>query len=550
MEFKDDIVAISSPPGMGAISIIRVSGPNAIKKTSSFLNLKKEKNLEKEKSHTLHFGEFIFKDEIVDEVVVSIFKNNKSFTGEETVELTCHGSVYIQKTIVESLLSNKIRLAKPGEFTLRAFLNGRMDLTQAEAVSDLIYSDSKAMHKISLNQMRGGFQNELKLLRADLLHFLSMIELELDFSEEDVSFANKSELTNLVNKVELKLASLKESFKVGNAIKNGVPVAIVGKPNAGKSSLLNSLLNEEKAIVSNIPGTTRDAIEDTTYIDGIKYRFIDTAGLRETKDEIESKGIEIAKSKVSKASVLIYMFDILDTTVEEILKDLNELYSNDLNVILVRNKIDLKKNFDIDIKLFSKFNIDSIFEIIATQQDTVEKLKENLSNNYKQVSSSNDVIVTNLRHYNFLIEALESLEKVKDAIENGMPTYAECGGLMYLAKTIKFKNSKMKMCGVFDIDVEMHDKPIGRGYTKLITNNHPWGMSLEKINAHEFHYSSVRFNNKRYKYAYNIKRGYGINGKDDGLIYKNTIASFSHLRSTEQFDWVKNFTNFIKKING
>ena len=421
MEFKDDIVAISSPPGMGAISIIRVSGPNAIKKTDSFLNLKKKKNLEKEKSHTLHFGEFIFKDEIIDEVVVSIFKNNKSFTGEETVELTCHGSVYIQKIIVESLLTNKIRLAKPGEFTLRAFLNGRMDLTQAEAVSDLIYSDSKAMHKISLNQMRGGFQNELKLLRADLLHFLSMIELELDFSEEDVSFANKSELTNLVNKVELKLVSLKESFKVGNAIKNGVPVAIVGKPNAGKSSLLNSLLNEEKAIVSNIPGTTRDAIEDTTYIDGIKYRFIDTAGLRETKDEIESKGIEIAKSKVSKASVLIYMFDILDTTVEEILKDLNELYSNDLNVILVRNKIDLKKNFDIDIKLFSKFNIESIFEIIATQQSTVEKLKENLSNNYKQVSSSNNVVVTNLRHYNFLIEALESLEKVKDAIDNEVP---------------------------------------------------------------------------------------------------------------------------------
>ena len=421
MEFTDDIVAISSPPGMGAISLIRVSGPNAIKKTATFLNLKKKKNLEKEKSHTLHFGEYIFKDEIIDEVVVSIFKKNKSFTGEETVELTCHGSVYIQKTIVESLLTNKIRLAKPGEFTLRAFLNGRMDLTQAEAVSDLIYSDSKAMHKISLNQMRGGFQNELKLLRADLLHFLSMIELELDFSEEDVSFANKSELTNLVNKVELKLVSLKESFKVGNAIKNGIPVAIVGKPNAGKSSLLNSLLNEEKAIVSNIPGTTRDAIEDTTYIDGIKYRFIDTAGLRETKDEIESKGIEIAKSKVSKASVLIYMFDILDTTVEEILKDLNELYSNDLNVILVRNKIDLKKKFDVDVKLFSKFNIESIFEIIATQQDSVEKLKENLSNSYKQVSSSNDVVVTNLRHYNFLIEAVDSLQKVKDAIKNEIP---------------------------------------------------------------------------------------------------------------------------------
>ena len=304
---------------------------------------------------------------------------------------------------------------------MRAFLNGKLDLTQAEAVSDLIYSDSQAMHKISLNQMRGGFQSELKLLRADLLHFLSMIELELDFSEEDVSFANKEDLINLVDKVEKKLISLKDSFKLGNAIKNGVPVAIAGKPNAGKSSLLNSLLNEDKAIVSNIPGTTRDAIEDTVFINGIKFRFIDTAGLRETSDEIEIKGIEITKSKILKSSVLIYLFDINDTNEKEILKDLEEFYSNDLKIILVRNKIDLKSKTKINIDSFKKYKIKSLLEISAFDKESVSIVRDNLSNEFGSDSSNSDVVVTNLRHYNALSDSITSIEKVREAIENEVP---------------------------------------------------------------------------------------------------------------------------------
>ena len=418
MEINDDIVAISSPAGMGAIAIIRISGPNAISKFQPFFKSLKKKKLVDQKSHTLHFGEFISNDQVVDEILVSVFEKGKSFTGDESVEITCHGSTYIQKTIVEKLLKKDIRLAKPGEFTMRAFLNGKLDLTQAEAVSDLIYSDSKAMHKISLNQMRGGFQSELKLLRSDLLNFLSMIELELDFAEEDVSFANKKDLVKLVDNVEEKLITLKDSFRFGNAIKNGVPVAIAGKPNAGKSSLLNTLLNEDKAIVSNIPGTTRDAIEDTAFIDGIKFRFIDTAGLRETTDEIEIKGIEITKSKILKASILIYLFDVNDTNENEILKDLEEFYNDDLKIILVKNKIDLKCNSKINSKNFKKFNIDSILEISAINKQSVNTVCETLSKEFNSGSSKSDVIVTNLRHYNALSKSIESIEKVREAIEN------------------------------------------------------------------------------------------------------------------------------------
>ena len=304
---------------------------------------------------------------------------------------------------------------------MRAFLNGKLDLTQAEAVSDLIYSDSEAMHKISLNQMRGGFQSELKLLRADLLHFLSMIELELDFSEEDVSFDNKKDLNKLFDSIEKKLILLKDSFKFGNAIKNGVPVSIAGKPNAGKSSLLNSLLNEEKAIVSNIPGTTRDAIEDTVFIDGIKFRFIDTAGLRETTDEIEIKGIEITKSKIFKSSVLIYVFDINDTNESEIIKDLEEFCKDDLKIILVRNKIDLNAKYNINIESFKKYNITSILEISAIDKESVSIVREKLSNEFSNESSNSGVVVTNLRHFNSLSESINSITKVREAIGNDLP---------------------------------------------------------------------------------------------------------------------------------
>jgi tRNA modification GTPase len=421
MEVNDDIIAISSPPGTGAIAIIRISGPKSISKFQPFFKSKNNKELKDQKSHTLHFGDFIFNDQLIDEVLVSVFEKGKSFTGDESVEITCHGSTYIQKTIVETLLENGIRLAKPGEFTMRAFLNGKLDLTQAEAVSDLIYSDSEAMHKISLNQMRGGFQSELKLLRADLLHFLSMIELELDFSEEDVSFANKKDLIKLVDNVEKKLILLKDSFKFGNAIKNGVPVSIAGKPNAGKSSLLNSLLNEEKAIVSNIPGTTRDAIEDTVFINGIKFRFIDTAGLRETTDEIEIKGIEITKSKILKSSVLIYLFDINDTNESEILKDLEEFCKDDLKIILVRNKIDLNAKYKINIESFKKYNITSLLEISAIDKESVSIVREKLSNEFSSESSNTGVVVTNLRHFNALSESITSIKKVRKAIDNEVP---------------------------------------------------------------------------------------------------------------------------------
>ena len=421
MEINDDIIAISSPPGMGAIAIIRISGPKSISKFQPFFKSKNNKKLKNQKSHTLHFGDFRFNDQLIDEVLVSVFEKGKSFTGDESVEITCHGSTYIQKKIVETLLENGIRLAKPGEFTMRAFLNGKLDLTQAEAVSDLIYSDSEAMHKISLNQMRGGFQSELKLLRADLLHFLSMIELELDFSEEDVSFANKKDLIKLVDNVEKKLILLKDSFKFGNAIKNGVPVSIAGKPNAGKSSLLNSLLNEEKAIVSNIPGTTRDAIEDTVFINGIKFRFIDTAGLRETTDEIEIKGIEITKSKILKSSVLIYLFDINDTNESEILKDLEEFCKDDLKIILVRNKIDLNAKYKINIERFKKYNITSLLEISAIDKESVSIVREKLSNEFSSESSNTAVVVTNLRHFNALSESISSIKKVREAIENEVP---------------------------------------------------------------------------------------------------------------------------------
>ena len=422
MDFKDDIVAISTPSGMGAISIIRVTGDNALKKVEPFFKSKKGTKLSNIKSHSLLYGDFVYNDEIIDEVVLSYYAKDKSFTGQETIEISCHGSTYIQKTIIEKLLENKIRLAKPGEFTMRAFLNGKFDLTQAEAVSDLIYSDSASMHKIALNQMRGGFQNDLKNLREELLHFTSMIELELDFSEEDVEFANKKELVALIERVKLKIQDLKNSFKYGNAIKNGVPVAIAGKPNSGKSSLLNLLLNEDKAIVSDIPGTTRDAIEDTLILDGIKFRFVDTAGLRNTDDEIEAKGIEITKSKISKASVLIYLFDINNSSESEILEDLSEFNRDDLSIILVRNKIDLKNESTIKVESILKkcdSKIKEVLEISAIQKKYVDVIKEKLLDINKLLKSE-QTIITNLRHFDSLSNAESSLVEIEKGIQNGL----------------------------------------------------------------------------------------------------------------------------------
>ena len=337
------IIALSTPPGSGAIAIIRLSGEEAISKTDIFFKSKSGKKLKQSDGYSISYGDLVEGDEVIDEVVVSVYKAPHSYTGENIIEISCHGSNYIQQRIISLFTNSGVRLANPGEFTLRAYLNNKKDLSQAEAVSDLIASESKEAHRIAMEQMRGGYSDEIEVLREKLIHFKSLIELELDFSEEDVEFADKSDLKSLLNELESKLSSLIESFSYGNVIKEGVTVTIAGKPNAGKSSLLNAIVNEDKAIVSDIPGTTRDAIEDVTTINGIKFRFIDTAGIRETSDKIESIGVEKAKSKIGTSRILIYLFDRSDITEKELIKEVKPYERDDLQIYLVENKIDLLK---------------------------------------------------------------------------------------------------------------------------------------------------------------------------------------------------------------
>jgi tRNA modification GTPase len=338
---QETIIALATPNGLGAISVIRISGGKAIKTTEKLFKGKNNKILSKQKSHTVHLGHLLKNGHELDEVLITLFKGPHSYTGEDTVEISCHGSTYIQKEIIDLFIDQGIRVANPGEFTLRAFINGKMDLNQAEAVADLIASENEGSHKLAMQQMKSGFSNDLKKLRSELLHFSSMIELELDFSQEDVEFAERDEFKKLTNKIRSELKILIDSFQSGNVLKNGISVAIAGKPNAGKSSLLNTLLNEDKAIVSEIPGTTRDSIEDSLVIDGINFRFTDTAGLRETKDIIESKGIERTKEKIKKAQILLYLFDVNDTNIDEIKSKTDSFKRKDLSILLVRNKIDL-----------------------------------------------------------------------------------------------------------------------------------------------------------------------------------------------------------------
>ncbi|MEM8848011.1 MAG: tRNA uridine-5-carboxymethylaminomethyl(34) synthesis GTPase MnmE, partial [Bacteroidota bacterium] len=309
MSYQDTIVALATPPGIGAIAIIRVSGDEAISIVDSLFISIRGKKLIHQNSHTIHLGHIKDGEKVLDEALVSVFKGPNTYTGENVVEISCHGSPYIQQQIVQLLLRNGCRTATAGEFTLRAFLNGKMDLSQAEAVADLIASDSASAHEIALKQMRGGFSNEIEELRQELLNFASLIELELDFSQEDVEFANRDQFNTLLSKISEVLKKLIDSFSLGNVMKHGVPVAIVGEPNVGKSTLLNALLNEEKAIVSDIAGTTRDAIEDQISIKGISFRFIDTAGIRDTQDTVEQIGIERTFSKIDKAKLIIYLFD-------------------------------------------------------------------------------------------------------------------------------------------------------------------------------------------------------------------------------------------------
>jgi len=414
---QETIIALATPNGLGAISVIRISGNNSIEITEKLFKSNKNKLLSNQKSHTVHLGHIMKGNHELDEVLITLFKGPYSYTGENTIEISCHGSTYIQKEIINLFIDNGIRIANPGEFTLRAFLNGKMDLNQAEAVADLIASENEGSHKLAMQQMKSGFSNDLKKLRAELLHFSSMIELELDFSQEDVEFAERNDFKNLTNKIKSELKILIDSFQSGNVLKNGISVAIAGKPNAGKSSLLNTLLNEDKAIVSDIPGTTRDSIEDSLIINGINFRFIDTAGLRETNDVIESKGIEKTKEKIKKAKILLYLFDINDTNINEIKNSLDSFRRDDLSIILVRNKIDLKinnKNLLNDLKKLE------LIEISATEKKSVLKLKERLIDEVNLLNPYTDVIISNSRHYEALKKALKAIEEVNKGLKENI----------------------------------------------------------------------------------------------------------------------------------
>ena len=419
------ITAISTAPGTGGIAIIRVSGAEAIEITDKiFKPGKTGSSLTTQKAYTLSFGHIVdAENEVIDDVLVSVFRAPHSFTGEDVIEISCHGSVYIQQKILQMLIAQGCSIAQPGEFTQRAFLNGKMDLSQAEAVADLIASSSAAAHRMAMNQMRGGFSEKLMELRTRLLDFVSLIELELDFSEEDVEFADRTHLNDLSAEIEGLITKLADSFRVGNALKKGIPVALVGETNVGKSTLLNLLLNEEKAIVSDIHGTTRDVIEDVIEIRGISFRFIDTAGIRKTTDTIESIGIERTFKKIEQASIVLWILDC--TQLSEHMEWLTEKIHRKAagkKVILVFNKIDkiTQEEKDVLTHLFNPFEADKIF--ISARLKTNFNDLENALINASQIPEINpgDVVVSNIRHYEALQNALQSIRRVTEGLKNGI----------------------------------------------------------------------------------------------------------------------------------
>jgi tRNA modification GTPase len=411
-EREDTIIALATPQGVGAIAVIRISGRDAIRVCNEVFF---GKNLEEQASHTIHLGTIRDGEKIIDEVLVSLFKGPRSFTKENVVEISTHGSSYIVNQVLKLFVRKGVRLAKPGEFTQRAFLNGQFDLAQAEAVADLIHSDSESSHQAALNQMRGGFSSEIQELRNQLIHFASMIELELDFSEEDVEFVSREGLRQLVERILRLVEELILSFDLGNVIKNGVPTVIAGKPNAGKSTLLNALLNEEKAIVSDIAGTTRDFIEDELSLGGVIFRFIDTAGLRETTDTIEAIGVSRTQEKMRTASLILYLFDLSDTDLVEVHRDLNKLDNLGVPYLKVGNKLDAAKN-NIVNELKSKYP-DMLF-ISAGNKQNLELLKARILElvNLDKFRTGNTV-VTNVRHYDSLTKTRDSLVEVLGGLD-------------------------------------------------------------------------------------------------------------------------------------
>ena len=418
---KDNICALATASGMGAIAVIRVSGPDAITLcTPLFKSVKEGKSLLGQKTHTIHLGTIMDGTQLVDEVLVSVFKGPNSYTGENVLEISCHGSNYIQQQILQLLIKNGCRTAEPGEFTFRAFMNGKMDLSQAEAVADLISSSNEKSHDLALAQMRGGFSSEIQALRKELIKFASLIELELDFSTEDVVFADRKELDSLLNRLKMVLRKLVDSFALGNVLKNGIPVAIVGEPNVGKSTLLNTLLNEERAIVSEIAGTTRDTIEDELVIDGMSFRFIDTAGIRETKDTIESIGIEKTYEKIKQAKVVLYLFDASTANSKKVHSEMKKLenLTDGIQLIALANKVD--KGTISQIKT-AFGDIPNILFISAKEKENVERLKELLTEKVKQgLLNNDDVIISNSRHFEALTKALEHVVQVQDGLGVGI----------------------------------------------------------------------------------------------------------------------------------
>ena len=421
---QDTICALATANGIGAIGIIRVSGEQSFEIVNHIFE---GRNLEKAESHTVHYGFIKDENEVIDEVMVSVFQAPKTFTTENSVEISFHGSPYIAKKILEVLIKNGARMAKAGEFTMRAFMNGRIDLSQAESIADLIASDNEASRKVALNQLKGGISQEISVLRNDLLNFTSLIELELDFAEEDVEFADRNALNVLIHKIEDKLQSLIDSFQYGNAIKNGTAVAIIGKPNAGKSTLLNALLKEERAIVSSIAGTTRDTIEEILHIKGNAFRLIDTAGLRDTMDEIEAIGVQKAREKVDTADVLVYLTDAANSDYTDDIMMIKSLLRDDLKLIICATKIDevLPTKYDAVEPVF-RAAITSDFDFIkisAVENQNLQDLKNELSSFVEHLKSEeNNVVITNQRHFEALKKSLDSVSKVDEAVKSRITT--------------------------------------------------------------------------------------------------------------------------------
>jgi len=421
MYSENTIIALSTPEGIGAIGVIRISGKKSFSLLSKvFKPLKKEKV----KENVAQVGWIKEKERLIDKVVVTFFKNPNSYTGEDLVEISCHGSKYIINEIINLFIKHGVMPAGPGEFTLRSFLNGKIDLSQAEAVSDLISSESKISHEVAINQIRGGFSKKINKLKNDLVDFASLLTLELDFSGEDVEFADRKKFTTLLIKLESELKKIQNSYKYGSVFKEGIPVAIMGKPNSGKSSLLNSLMNEEKSIVSEIQGTTRDIIEDYLIIEGTKFRLIDTAGLRKTKDEIEAIGVDKALKAANKSKIVLFLYDSTDNDINGIKEQLSSLKSDSAEIIVFQNKIDLYQGDD-SVKTMIKQNFPKLQDplpLCTFKSESVEFLKKELLNKVNLSVNQSDTIITNIRHYNAVNNALKEIIKVKKDMQENVPS--------------------------------------------------------------------------------------------------------------------------------